>query len=115
MAKMTREFVIDLSRSVAASGVTPAIDVSQDDGYSFETIFTDLAGTASGTVTLQVSVGGVQFADYSGSGQNFASGTSILIVEIESKRHKFARLKFDGTTAGTGTAATTFYGETFTE
>jgi hypothetical protein len=115
MAKIDRSFVIDSSRNVAATGVTPAIEVAQDDGYSFQTVFTGLAPTASGTVTLQVSLDNVNFADYTGSAQNFASGTSNLIIEVTSKRHRYARLKFGPVSAGTGTCTTTFFGEAFTE
>ena len=115
MAKIDRSFVIDLSRNVAATGVTPAIEVAQDDGYSFQTVFTGLAPTASGTVTLQVSLDNVNFADYTGSAQNFASGTGNLIIEVTAKRHRYARLKFGPVSAGTGTCTTTFFGEAFTE
>lgn len=115
MAKMDRSFVIDLSRSVAATGVTPAIEVAQDDGYSFQTVFTGLAGTASGTLTLQVSLDNTNFADYASSAQNFASGTTTLIWEVTEKRHRYARLALTAPGAGSGTCTTTFYGETFTE
>jgi len=115
MAKIDRSFVIDLSRNVAATGVTPAIEVAQDDGYSFQTVFTGLASTASGTVTLQISLDNTNFADYTSSAQNFASGTTSLVWEVTSKRHRYARLKFGPVGAGTGTCTTTFFGETFTE
>ena len=115
MSKIDRNFAIDTDRSVAATGVTPAIEVAQDDGYSFQTVFTGLAGTASGTLTLQVSLDNTTFADYASSGQNFASGTTTLIWEVTAKRHRFARLKLSAVGAGSGTCTTTFYGETFTD
>ena len=115
MSKIDRSFVVDTARSVAATGVTPAIEVAQDDGYSLQTVFTGLASNASGTLTLQVSLDNAIFADYASSGQNFASGTSTLIWEVTSKRHRFARLKLSAVGAGSGTCTTTFYGETFTD
>jgi hypothetical protein len=114
MAKITRQFVIDTARSVAATGVTAPIDVSQDDGYCVETVFTGLGTGASGTSTLQVSVNGTTFSDYPSSGQSYTSTTSSLLWEVDTKRHKFMRMQFSAV-AGTGSATTTFYGETFTE
>ena len=115
MSKIVREFVIDTSRSVAATGVTPAIDVSQDDGYCLQTVFTGIATGASGTLTLQTSLDGTNFADYPSSGQSFASGTTSLIWEVTTKRHQKARLSLSAVAAGTGTCTTTYYGEVFTD
>lgn len=115
MAKMDRSFVIDLTRDVSASGVTPAIEVAVDDGYAFQTVFSGLAADASGTMTLQISLDNTNFADYSSSAQNYASGTTSLIWEVTSKRHRYARLALSAPGAGSGTCTTTFYGETFTE
>ena len=115
MAKISRQFTVDTARSVAATGVMPSIEVSQEDGYCFQTVFTGLEATASGTLTLQTSLDNVNFSDYPSSGQNFASGTSNLMWEVTNKRHRYARLKLTATATGTGTCATTFYGETFTE
>jgi hypothetical protein len=114
MAKITRQFTIDSARSIAASGVTAPIDVSQDDGYCVETIFTGLGTGASGTMTLQVSINGVNFSDYPSSAQNFAASDTCLLWEVDTKRHKYMRMELTAV-AGTGTATTTFYGETFTE
>ena len=115
MSKISREFVIDSARSVAATGYTAGIEVSQDDGYAIQTVFSGLATGASGTLTLQTSLDGTNYADYPSSGQNFASGTSTLIWEMSSKRHQHARLKLSAVASGTGTCTTTFYGETFTD
>lgn len=115
MAKISRQFDLDVARSVAATGVTPALNVSLDDGYCIETVFSGLAPTASGTCVLQISVGGVAFADYNNSSQNFASGTKSLVWEVSPKRHKFARIKFSASAGASGTATTTYAGETFVE
>ncbi len=115
MAKISRQFVIDSARSVAATGVTPSIEVSQEDGYCFQTVFTGLAATASGTLTLQTSLDNVNFSAYPSSAQNFTNATTNLVWEVTTKRHRFARLVVTAAATGTGTATTTFYGETFTE
>ena len=116
MSKIVRTFVIDTSRSVAATGATPQIEVDQEDGYCMQTVFTGLATGASGTITLQTSIDGTNFAAYPSSAQNFASGTTTLIWEVTTKRHKFARLSLSAPVAsGTGTCTTTYYGETFTD
>jgi hypothetical protein len=112
MSKVTRSFVIDTSRSVAATGVTPSIEVARDDGYTLQTVFTGLATGASGTLTLQTSIDGTNFANYTSGNQNFASGTSNLMWEVPTKRHKYLRLSLSGVVAsGTGTCTTTYYGE----
>jgi hypothetical protein len=115
MSKIARTFVIDASRSVAASGFTPNFEVDRDDGYCFQTVFTGLATGASGTLTLQTSLDGTNFADYPSSGQSFASGTTSLIWEVTTKRHKWARLALSAVASGTGTCTTTYYGEVFTD
>jgi hypothetical protein len=115
MSKIVRTFVIDTARSVAATGATPKIEVDQDDGYCMQTVFTGLATGASGTLTLQTSLDGTNFADYPSSGQSFASGTTSLIWEVTTKRHKWARLALSAVAAGTGTCTTTYYGEVFTD
>jgi hypothetical protein len=114
MSKITRQFVIDSARSIAASGLTAPIEVSQDDGYCVETVFTGLGTGASGTMTLQVSINGTNFSDYPSSGQNFTSSSTSLLWEVDTKRHRYMRMKLSAV-AGTGSATTTFYGETFTE
>ena len=115
MSKISREFVIDANRSVAATGVTAAINVSQDDGYCFQTVFTGLAASASGTCTLQTSLNGVNFSDYPSSAQNFTNATDNLMWEVTTKRHEHVRLKFTANATGTGTCTTTFYSEAFTD
>lgn len=115
MSKITRSFVVDTSRSVAATGFSPKIEVDQDDGYCFQTVFSGLATGASGTLTLQTSLDGTNFAAYPSSGQSFASGTTSLIWEVTTKRHKWARLALSAVAAGTGTCTTTYYGEVFTD
>ena len=116
MSKITRSFVIDTARSVAATGVTPSIEVDQDDGYYLQTLFTGLSTGASGTLTLQTSLNGTNFAAYPRSAQSFASGTTTLVWEVTQKRHKWARLILsDVVASGTGTCTTTFYGEVFTD
>lgn len=116
MSKIIRNFVLDASRAVGTAAATPAIKVDQDDGYCLQTVFTGLATGASGTLTLQTSIDGTNFAAYPSSAQNFASGTTSLIWEVTTKRHKFARLSLSAPVAsGTGTCTTTYYGETFTD
>lgn len=115
MSKISRQYEVDTSRSVAASGYTAALEVDRDDGYTLQTVFSGLATGASGTITLQTSIDGTNFADYPSGNQNFASGTSTLIWEVTTKRHKWARLAFTANASGTGTATTTFYGEVFTD
>ncbi len=115
MAKISRQFTIDSARSVAATGVMPSIEVSQEDGYCFQTVFTGLAATASGTLTLQTSLDNVNFSAYPSSGQNFTNATTNLMWEVTAKRHRYVRLVLSAVATGTGTATTTFYGETFTE
>jgi hypothetical protein len=111
MAKISRQLTVDSDRSVAASGVTPPVDVSQYDGYSLQTVFSGLAASASGTATIQTSLNGVNFSDYPASAQTFASGTDNLLWEVTQKFHTFVRLKFTTSATGTGTATTTFYAE----
>jgi hypothetical protein len=115
MAKISRQFTIDSARSVAATGVMPSIEVSQEDGYCFQTVFTGLAATASGTVALQTSIDNVNFSAYPSGSQNFTNTTTNLMWEVTTKRHRYARLVVTAAATGTGTATTTFYGETFTE
>jgi hypothetical protein len=115
MAKISRQFTIDSARSVAATGVMPSIEVSQEDGYCFQTVFSDMESGASGTLTLQTSLDNANFSDYPSSGQNFTDASTNLMWEVTTKRHRYARLVLSAVTTGTGTATTTFYGETFTE
>jgi len=114
MSKISRTFVMDANRSVAATGLTPSIEVDIDDGYCLQTVFTGLSSGASGTLTLQTSLDGVNFSDYSGSALSFASGTTSLVWEVTTKRHKWAKLALSAV-AGTGTCTTTYYGEVFTD
>lgn len=113
MSKISRQFTLESGRSVAATGFSPAIEVSQDDGYSIAVVFTGLATGASGTVTLQVSLDDTNFANYASGNQNYSSGTSTLTWEVTSKRHRFARMAWTAVASGSGTAVTTFYGESF--
>jgi hypothetical protein len=115
MSKTSRQLQIDTSRSVAASGYSAAIDVARDDGYTLQTVFTGLATGASGTLTLQTSIDGTNFANYTSGNQNFASGTSTILWEVVTKRHKWVRLALTANTAGTGTCTTTYYGEVFND
>lgn len=117
MSKISREFTVDSARSVAATGVLPAIEVSLDDGYAIETVFTGMAATASGTISLEVSLTGAAgtYAAYTSGSQNYASGTTCLVWEVTSKRHRYARLNLSAAGSGSGTCTTTFYGETFTD
>lgn len=114
MSKISRNFVIDSNRSIAATGLTPNIEVDIDDGYCLQTTFSALSSGAAGTLTLQTSLDGVNFADYSGSALSFSSGTTTLVWEVTTKRHKWSRLALTGV-AGTGTCSTTYYGEVFTD
>lgn len=115
MGKIARQFVIDTSRSLAATGVTPPIEVTKDDGYCFQTTFTGIQASATGTLKLQVSVDGINFADYASGSQNFSDATTTLLWEVTEKRHSHARINLSATSGGTGTATTTFCGEVFTE
>lgn len=115
MAKQTRQFVIDSARSIAASGVTPTIEVAQDDGYFIESVFTGIQTGATGTATLQVSLSGTVFSDYPSSAQNFSDATTVLSWEVDTKRHKYARIMFDDVSGGSGTVTTTYFGEVFVE
>lgn len=115
MGKIARQFVIDTDRSIAATGISPSIDVTQDDGYCFQTVFTGIESGATGTLKLQVSVDGTNFADYASGSQNFSDSTTTLLWEITEKRHTHARINLSATSGGTGTATTTFCGEVFTE
>ena len=112
MSKITRYFAIDTARTVGTAAETPAIKVDQEDGYCLQTVFSGLSTGASGTITLQTSIDGTNFASYPSSGQNFASGTTNLVWEVTQKRHKLARLALSAVVAsGTGTCTTTYYGE----
>lgn len=115
MAKISREFQFDSDRDISATGFTSPILVDQDDGYTFQTTFFDLESGASGTVTLQTSINGTEFADYPNAGQNFTDTTTTLIWEMAHKRHKWARLAFTAPASGTGTSESTYYGERFEE
>jgi hypothetical protein len=115
MGKIARQFVIDTDRSIAVTGATPGIEVTQDDGYCFQTVFTGIASGATGTLKLQVSVDGTNYADYSSGSQNFSDSTTTLLWEVTEKRHTHARINLSATSGGTGTATTTFAGEVFTE
>lgn len=115
MGKIARQFVIDTDRSLAATGVTPPIDVTQDDGYCFQTTFTDIEASATGTLKLQVSVDGVNWADYASGSQNFTDASTTFLWEVTEKRHTHARINLSATSGGTGTATTTYAGEVFTE
>ena len=113
MSKESRKFVIDSGRSIAATGVTGAIDVQQDDGYCLQTVFTGIAASASGTCVLQISVDGTNFADYSNGSQNYSDTTKSLLWEVTEKRHTYARIKISATSGGSGTCVTTYCGEVF--
>ena len=113
--KETSYFIYDASRSVAATGVTGALEVEAWDRYALQSAFTGLAATASGTITLQTSLNGTTFTDYPNSAQNFASGTTSLMWELTVKSHRYMRMQLSGTTTGTGTVTTTFYSERMTD
>jgi hypothetical protein len=116
MAKIARQFVIDSARSIAATGVTPGLEVTQDDGYCFQTVFTGTKTGATGTLQLQVSVDGTNYADYSNGSQNFSDSTTSVLWEVTEKRHTHARVKLSAVSASaTGTITTTYCGEVFTE
>lgn len=115
MSKISRSFTFDSARSIAATGVTAPIEVAQDDGYSMQVVFTGIQTGCTGTVALQVSNNGTNFATYPSGGQNWSDATTTLFWEVTEKRHRYARLAITATSAGSGTCASTYFGEVFTD
>jgi hypothetical protein len=121
MAWQTRDLVAASGVSAAASGIYPGsggLNVEQDLRYSWQVVF-NYAGAASGastgTVAVQASDDGVNFATLSGLSANYTSGTTNVLFEVTAKAHKWSRVLVNGVTGSGGLITAYFHSEYDTE
>lgn len=121
MAWQTRDLIAASGVSASASGTYPGttgLNVEQDLRYSWQVVFNyagAASGTSTGTVAVQASDDGVNFATLSGMSANYTSGTTNVLFEVTSKAHKYSRLLVSATTGTGGLISAFFHSEYDTE
>jgi squalene cyclase len=121
MAWQTRDLLAASGVAANVSGTYPGstgLNVEQDLRYSWQVVF-DYAGAASGTstgtVAVQASDDGINYATLSGISANYTSGTTNVLFEVTSKAHKYSRLLVNGVTGTGGKLSAFFHSEYDTE
>lgn len=85
--------------NAAVNQTSIGVDLGDAQGYSVEVAFS--SGTLNGTLTLEASVGGTNYATITGSSQAIASGATH-IYNITDAEYPYVRLKWVAS-SGTGT------------
>lgn len=121
MAWQTADFIAASGISLAASGTVPSggeLNVEQFLRYSWQVNLNytgSASGNSTGTIAVQASNDGDNFAGLTGLSANYTSGTTVVLLEVTSKAHKYSRLLLSGVTGTGGTAVVSFHGEYETE
>lgn len=118
MAWQTRDLTVATGVSLAATGNTGGLNVEQDLRYSWQVNF-DYTGAATGnstgTIAVQASDDGSNWANLSGLSSNYTSGSTTVLFEVTAKAHKWSRLNISSATGSGGLLTAKFHSEYDTE
>lgn len=106
MAKQTQDLTILSAKSLTSDFNAPALIMSQWDRASIQATY-DFSGgaTSAGTIKLQVSNDGTNFADYANTAIAVTNASTVDFWSLADLQEKHIRVAWDNT-SGTGGTVT---------